>query len=175
MRKRTTTELITASMLLTIGVLLPFIFHSLGFAGPIFLPMHIPILIGGYILAPELAFALGLITPLFSSITTGMPVIFPIGIIMMFELSFYGLTLSILTRKYKKNTFFLLSLSMIVGRIVAAFTAFVLTLIFTIKLNPVIYIKGAIITGLPGIIIQLLIIPIIIQAIKKSNLSLINF
>lgn len=60
-------------------------FHLIGMTGPITLPMHIPVLIGGLLLSP-LALLLGIVTPVVSSLLTGMPVIYPMAIIMAFEL-----------------------------------------------------------------------------------------
>jgi hypothetical protein len=58
---------------------------------------------------------------------------------------------------------------MTAGRIAAGLTVAVLVQLFGIKMNPLIYIKGAIITGIPGIIIQLLFIPALIYAIKSYS------
>ena len=172
MKKIRTIELVTGSILLAMGILFPMIFHAFGMAGAIFLPMHIPVLIGGYLLAPELAFLLGVLTPILSSLLTGMPVFFPISIIMMFELSFYGLVVSIFTRKYKQNILISLPVAMVIGRIIAALSVLLLIFVFGIKMNPYLYIKGAVITGMPGILIQIIVIPPIIRAIKISKFSL---
>ena len=168
MKKYNTNELITASVILAIGILFPIVFHFFGIAGAIFLPMHIPVFIGGVVLVPELAILVGLLTPLLSSLLTGMPVLFPITIIMMFELATYGFIVSELTRRFKLHIISIF-ISMICGRAVATLLAYILVLIFDIKLNPMLYIKGAILTGLPGILIQLLIIPILIRTIKKTS------
>jgi hypothetical protein len=171
MKKYTTKELMTASLILTIGILFPIIFHFFGIAGAIFLPMHIPVFIGGVVLLPELAILVGLLTPLLSSLLTGMPVLFPIAIIMMFELAAYGWVVSMLTRKYKMNIILSIIIAMFFGRVVATVSVYILVLMFNIKLNPMLYIKGAIVTGLPGILIQLLIIPILIKVIKQTRMN----
>jgi len=172
MKKYTTNELIRASIILSIGILFPIIFHFFGIAGPIFLPMHIPVFIGGVLLVPELAILVGFLTPLLSSLLTGMPILFPIAIIMMFELASYGFIVSKLTRKYKLNIFITIIIAMFAGRVIAAISVYVLVLMFNIKLDPMIYIKGAIVTGLPGIFIQLLIIPILIKVMKQMKLTI---
>lgn len=166
-RKITTKKLVTASMLLAIGVIIPSIFHITGLPGQMLLPMHIPVLIGGFLLPPTLALLLGMLTPLLNSFITGMPVLFPIAIILVFELGAYGLITSLLYRVLKIPSLLALIISMIVGRLVAGLTIFVLSAFFTLPLDPIIFVKGAVITGLPGIIIQIILIPSLVYAILK--------
>lgn len=165
--KITTKELVLSGVLLGVGLLLPMVFHMFSMTGPIFLPMHIPVLIGGILLPPSLALALGIITPVVSSILTGMPVAFPMAIIMAFELGTYGLTASIATRKLKLNPLLSLIIAMIDGRIAAGLVVAVLVQLFGLQMNPIMFVKGAIITGLPGLLIQIVFIPTLIYAIKK--------
>ena len=163
-RKFETKEIVLSGLLLASGIILPMAFHLFGMTGPIALPMHIPVLIGGFLLSPHLALLLGILTPLISGLLTGMPVIFPMAIIMAFELGTYGLTASLLTTKLKLTAIPSLIISMIAGRIAAGLTVAVLVQLFGIKMNPL---KGSVITGLPGIIIQLIFIPSLIFAINK--------
>ena len=165
--KITTKELVLSGLLLASGIIIPMIFHIFGMTGPIALPMHIPVLIGGLLLPPQLAFALGIITPITSGLLTGMPVMFPMAIIMALELGIYGLTASLAARKFKLSIFPALIISMIAGRIAAGLTVALLVQLFGLKMNPLIFIQGAIITGIPGIIIQLIFIPALIHAIKS--------
>ncbi|MDD4438463.1 MAG: ECF transporter S component [Tissierellia bacterium] len=166
-RKVTTKELVLSGLLLATGILLPMVFHMFGMTGPIALPMHIPVLIGGFLLPPQLALALGIITPITSGLLTGMPVMFPMSIIMAVELGIYGLTASIATRKFNLSSIPSLIISMITGRIGAGITVAALVQIFAVKMNPLMYVKGGVVTGLPGIIIQLIFIPSLVYAIKR--------
>jgi hypothetical protein len=166
-KKFTTKEIVLSGLLLASGIILPMAFHMFGMTGPIALPMHIPVLIGGFLLSPTLALLLGIVTPIISGLLTGMPVMFPMAIIMAVELGVYGLTASLLTRKLKLTSIPSLIISMITGRIAAGLTVAVLVQLFGVKMNPFIYVKGAIVIGLPGIIIQLIFIPSLIYAINK--------
>lgn len=166
-RKITTKELVLSGLLLASGLILPMMFHMVSLTGPIALPMHIPVLIGGFLLSPYLALTLGALTPVISGLLTGMPVMFPMAVIMAVELGIYGLTASIATRKFKLSVVPSLIISMITGRIAAGFTVAALVQLFGIKMNPIMFVKGAVITGLPGIIIQLIFIPALIYAIKS--------
>ena len=99
MKTSNTRNMILSGFFMAIGLLLPSIFHLIGGAGPIFLPMHIPVLIAGFFLPPFYAAFVGLLTPVLSSLLTGMPVLYPILPIMMGELMVYGLIVSWLGKK----------------------------------------------------------------------------
>lgn len=160
-------RLVIAGLMLAVGVIVPYIFHTTGIPGTVFLPMHIPVLLGGFLLPPHLAILLGMLTPLLNSFISGMPVLFPIAIIMVFELGFYGLIASLLYRKLKIPSFLSLIIAMIVGRMIAGATVFVLAAFFALELDPMTFIIGATSTGLPGIIIQLILVPTLIHSITK--------
>lgn len=166
-RNNSTKKLVTAALLLAIGVIIPSIFHLTGLPGPVLLPMHIPVLIGGFLLPPSLALLLGMLTPLLNTFITGMPFFFPIAIIMVFELGAYALVASLLYRVLKVPTLLSLIISMVVGRIVAGITIFILSAFFTIQLDPILFVKGAVIAGIPGIIVQIILVPTIVYAIVK--------
>ena len=162
-----TKELVLSGLLLAIGIFLPMIFHSIGIMGKVFLPMHIPVLIGGFLLSPYLALILGVMTPLLSASLTGMPVMFPMAIIMAFELGIYGLVASIAIRRCKVIPSLIVSL--VAGRVVAGLIVFFLVQFFGLKMNPMLFVKGAIITGLPGIIVQIILIPMLVYMLKLKR------
>lgn len=166
-RRITTKKLVTASMLLAIGVIIPSIFHLTGLPGKMLLPMHIPVLIGGFLLPPSLALLLGMLTPLLNSFLTGMPELFPIATIMVFELGVYGLMASFFYRILKIPSLLALIISMVLGRIVAGIAIFILSAFFTLPFEAMTFVKGAVITGIPGIIIQIILIPSLVYAIIK--------
>ena len=167
MNKKIETKSIALSgLLLSMGILLPIIFHIFGMTGPIVLPMHIPVLLGGFLLPTNMALLLGIITPILSGMLTGMPVMFPMAVIMAFELGMYGFTASIATRKFNISILPALLISMISGRITAGLVVALLTQFFGVKMNPIIFLKEAVITGIPGIIIQLIFIPSLVYAIR---------
>lgn len=165
-----TRELPIAALMIALGIVLPMGFHMFNMGGPAFLPMHIPVLIGGFILSPMYALAVGVLTPVLSSILTSMPAIMPMLPIMAFELGAYGLVISILRKKTKLPDLVVLLIAMILGRIVAGAVVFVMTSLFTVKLPPAhVFVQGAIITGLPGIIIQLILVPAALYLLRKSK------
>lgn len=92
------------------------IFHAFGL-GSTFLPMHIPVLLAGFVISIPFAITVGALTPFLSSVFTGMPPLFPVMPYMVFELAAYGAVASILYRKLKVNVYISLIGSMIAGRI----------------------------------------------------------
>ncbi len=170
MHKKTIREITLAGFFIAIGLVLPMAFHVLG-PGTTFLPMHIPVLIAGFSLSLPFALLVGILTPLLSSLLTGMPVIFPVLPFMIFELAAYASGASLLYRTLKVNVYVSLVITMIIGRIAAMVTVWALVNYTTAKLpNPIVFITGAVTTGLPGITIQLLLIPPIVILLRKRNL-----
>lgn len=162
-----TTNLVISGLLLAIGIIVPSIFHMAGIPGNIFLPMHIPILLGGFLLPPMYAFLIGLLTPILNNLLTGMPAFFPMMVIMIFELGVYGLVASFSYRRLKLPVLVSLIISMILGRIVVGGVVYGLVVLFGQKMNPVLFVEAAIITGIPGIVIQIILVPILILAVNK--------
>lgn len=145
-------------------------FHFFGL-GKNFLPMHIPVLLAGFILSLPYAIAVGVITPLLSSIITGMPPMFPVLPYMVFELAVYAVVANVLSKKMKLNTYLSLIMSMVAGRIVAGIVVWGMIVIFGAKLpSPTVFIISALTAGIPGIIIQLAFIPPMIILLKKTNI-----
>lgn len=138
--------------------------------------MHIPVLIAGFFLDWPFALAVGALTPLLSSLLTGMPPFFPVLPYMMLELATYGAVVSFFYENLKMNVYESLIISMVCGRIMAGVTVWVLATFFTVKLpSSLIFVQGAIVKGLPGIIIQLVLIPTIVLSVKKLNLTSENY
>lgn len=167
-KNNTTQQLVRAALLIALGLILPQAFHSIKNAGSIFLPMHIPVLLAGFFVNPIYALCVGVITPILSFLFTGMPPV-PYLYIMIIELGAYGLFTSLLYNKIKCNTYISLVLSMLLGRIMSIIGTFaILHLILSKPFNFKMVATGLFVTGLPGIIIQLVIIPLLVMAVNKS-------
>ncbi|NMA82671.1 MAG: ECF transporter S component [Epulopiscium sp.] len=155
---------------IALGFLFPQIFHLIGgpLAGQTFLPMHIPILLAGLLLGPWIGLFVGLSVPIISHLLTGMPPI-PLLYIMVFELIAYGFLAGLLHKTFHLHYFISLLFAMIGGRIVSGLAFFVAANLLHIGFPPNLSIIGSIITGLPGIIIQILFIPILMISLKKGG------
>jgi hypothetical protein len=169
--KNSIRSLAFASTFVALGIVLPMAFHMIGGAGPVFLPMHIPVLVAGFFLNWPLALLVGVMTPFLSALMTGMPPIFPMMPIMMLELGTYGMVISLLRSRFVKWPYMSLVIAMVLGRVAAGFMVYVLATFFAAKLPPVsLFIQGALVKGAPGIVIQLIFVPALVFALTKSKI-----
>ncbi|MFW6034731.1 MAG: ECF transporter S component [Halothermotrichaceae bacterium] len=173
--KITTRKLMLMSIFIALGIVLPIGLHLFGTGlASIISPMHIPVLIAGLVLGPVSGLIVGAVTPLLSSLITGMPPVLPMLPIMFVELSLYGLLTGYLFKNKKLNIYLSLIISMIIGRIGTGVVVWSLVHIFNITnlpANPLLFIEGTIVKGLPGIIIQLILIPIVVKYLKHIDLN----
>ncbi|MEG0751769.1 MAG: ECF transporter S component [Oscillospiraceae bacterium] len=167
-----TKRLVFAGLCVALGVALPIAFHSIPNAGSIFLPMHIPVLLCGLICGPIYGLACGILAPLLSSLLTGMP---PMAILpgMLCELAVYGLVTGLLIKYVHTgikpaNLYVALVGAMLAGRL----TYGVLNaLIFKAGAYSMqLWLGAAFVTSIPGIIAQLVFIPLIVLALERAKL-----
>ena len=178
MIKNKTHRLTASGFLLGLGIILPYaLAHGFGVPGTVLLPMHIPVLICGFLCGPIYGVICGIALPILNCILTGMPALFPMLPIMTCELAVYGLVSGLLFTKTalgqrKWGVYAALPIAMVCGRIAYAMAFYVLFLIVG-KLKAL-AVTAAIVTGVPGIIIQLLIIPRIVILTRKIALNKSN-
>ena len=161
-------NLILAALFLALGILLPMPFHVVG-AGSAFLPMHIPVLLCGLICGWQYGALCGFIVPLLSSLFTGMPPIFPTAPAMMLELCAYGVMTGLLYRRAKQNIYVSLIGSMLAGRVVSGLANAVFMGMAGKAYGFSMFLTGAFVTALPGIVIQLIAVPLIVMALEKAH------
>jgi len=162
----------TAAFVL-LGVFLPWVFHQFALAGPTFLPMHLFVLGAGLLFGWRMGLAVGLITPITSYAISAMPGIMILPQIVV-ELSAYGLIAGLLREKLNLSVFWSLLGAMVGGRLVLFIAALMGFLIsgqvnshLGLESNPFVVPWIAIRQGWPGIVIQLMAIPILIFLIEK--------
>lgn len=169
--KKSAKQITYSALFLALGVILPQIFHLFGGTGPIFLPMHIPVLLSGFFIGGASAALVGFLTVILSAALTGMPQV-PILYFMLIEVTVYGLAAGLAYKKFKLNTYISLISAMIAGRLALALTVFTLQPLLGLKLSPYAYLVGAITQGVPGIIIQLIFIPIIVISVERAGIKI---
>lgn len=171
---KTTKNLTLSAMFLAIGMVLPFLTGQIPQIGNMMLPMHIPVLLCGVICGWQYGAALGFILPLIRYMVFGMPVLFPTGIAMAFEMLTYGLVIGLvysLSRwKCIVSLYRALVSAMIAGRVVWAVAQMILLGVsggaFTMKM----FLAGAFFNAVPGIIIQLVLIPAVMVALGRTGM-----
>lgn len=175
-RKSRTIKISLGAMLTTLSIVLPQVFHLTGIpqVGAVFLPMHIPVLIAGFALGPVYGAVIGAIAPIASYFITGMPSAARLPF-MLIELIFYGLSSGIFYHKLKLKdkkfgTIISLVLSMLTGRVAYAAALIIAGYVFGIEAGGIMAAVTATVTGVYGIVLQVITIPPVVYTIKKGGL-----
>ena len=167
-----TKKLVISALLLALALVLPFMTGQIPEIGNMLLPMHLPVLLAGFTVGGPSAMAIGAIAPLLRSALWGMPVLFPKAIGMAFELAAYGLVSGVIHSKSKKDgRAVLISLitAMLAGRVVWGVVSFALYGIMGNTFTIAIFMTEAFVNAVPGIIVQLVLIPLLVAALKRAN------
>ena len=165
--------LVLAGLCLSLCLVLPLVTMQIPQIGSALAPMHIPVLLCGFICGWRYGLAVGFIAPLLRSITFGMPPLFPTATAMAFELAAYGLLTGLLYQLLpKKNLYIYVTLiaSMLLGRVVWGIASVVILGIAGQPFTFAIFITRGFANAIPGIILHIAIIPVIVIALKRANL-----
>jgi len=166
--------LVLSSLFLSAGLVLPFVTGQIPQVGNMLLPMHLPVLLCGFVCGPFWGAAVGFSVPLLRGVLFGMPPIFPAGIAMAFELCTYGLISGLLRRKSRESLGWLygsLILAMIAGRLVWGAAQVVILGLGDTPFTWAAFWAGAVANAIPGIIVQLILIPLLVVALRKAKLA----
>lgn len=166
-------RMILAAMFLAIALVLPFLTGQIPQVGKALCPMHIPVLLCGFFCGPWYALAVGFIAPLLRFALFGQPVIMPAGIAMSFELAAYGSAAGFLyghLPKSKANIYVSLVGAMLIGRVIWGAARVVLFGLGKSDFGWAAFMSGAFINAIPGIIVQIVLIPIIVIALEKRKI-----
>lgn len=167
-------QLTLSALFLALGLILPFVTGQIPNIGRMLLPMHIPVLLCGLICGWKSGLIVGFVTPILRSAIFHSPMMFPMAFAMAFELATYGAVIGLIYAKMKSKrlTSIYLSLfsAMVCGRLVYGL---VMTLITTFLHQPYsfeIFMTAAITSGIPGIIVQLILIPAIMLFLYRTGM-----
>ncbi len=161
-------KLTYGAMFLALGIVLPSITSGIPEIGRALLPMHFPVFFAGLLLGPLYGLLLGILTPLLRSFLFGMPPMLPIALAMAFELGTYGFMIGFLYSRFSeknwKTTLYSLLISMLSGRIVWGIVDFFLLGLLGKSLTFSVFLSS-----LPGILLQLILIPLLMERLEKRN------
>ena len=163
------------ALYLALAMVLPFVTGQIPQIGRMLSPMHIPVLLCGFMCGWPWGMAVGFIAPPLRSVLFGMPAIFPDAVCMAFEMAVYGCVSGWLRQRLprtKPMIYVVLLIAMAAGRVVWGVASLVLLGLtgnaFTWKL----FIDGAILNAIPGIILHCALIPVLVMAMEQAGLSL---
>ncbi len=165
-------KLTLSAMFLAMGLLLPFLTGQIPQVGSALLPMHIPVLLCGLICGWQYGGLIGFIMPIMRSFVFGMPPLFPTAVSMALEMAAYGIIIGLCYAYFpKKNSYLFLSLfsAMIIGRIVWGIVQLTLAGVGGNAFTWQIFIAGAFVNAIPGIILQLFLIPAVMITLQSNG------
>ena len=168
-------KLTFSALYLAIALMLPFITGQIPEIGAMLSPMHIPVLLCGFVCGWPWGLAVGLIAPMMRSVLFGMPAMFPTAVAMTFELAVYGAVSGILYKLLPRRTWSIyvsLIAAMIAGRIVWGAARFALAGLSRSEFPMSAFLAGAVLNAIPGIILHIVLIPILVIVLEKAKLTM---
>ena len=162
-----------SGMFLALAYVMPFLTGQIPEIGKMLCPMHIPVLLCGFVCGAPYGLVVGAVAPILRSLTLGMPLLFPTATAMAFELAVYGLMAGLLYKalpKKKINIYTSLIGAMIVGRIVWGIVMFCIMGFDMTKFGLAAFWTSAVVNAIPGIIVQIILIPIVVMVLEKAKL-----
>ena len=165
-------RLSAAAVCLALCMVLPLLTGQIPQIGSALSPMHIPVLLCGFVCGPLYAVVVGAVSPLLRYALFGMPPIMPTGIAMCFELAVYGVMSGLLYKLLPKKTVFIyvsLIVAMLLGRIIWGIARAMLSGVAGVPFTWQLFMAGAFINAVPGIIVHIVLIPVVVIALRKAN------
>ena len=167
-------QLVLAALFLALGLALPFVTGQIPQIGSMLLPMHIPVLLCGLICGWKYGTLVGFVLPPLRYILFGMPPIFPTGIAMAFELATYGFLSGFLYNRSRwkciVSLYRCLIAAMLGGRVVWGIVRVLLTGIAGEPFTWQLFLSGAFLSAIPGIVLQLVFIPGMMVTLDRAGM-----
>jgi len=178
MRKNDVYRLSLSALFLALALVLPFLTGQLPQLGSALLPMHLPVLLCGFVCGWPWGLAVGFVAPLLRTLLFGMPPLMPTAIAMAFELAAYGAFSGLLYDWLTKTSlnsvtrvYITLAVAMLLGRVVWGLASLALYALFLSKtFTAAIFVAGAFVNAWPGILAQLVLVPLIVLALERAKL-----
>lgn len=159
-------KLTLSAMFLALAFVLPFLTGQIPQIGSMLCPMHLPVLLCGFFCGAPYGAIIGCIAPIFRSFALGMPPMFPTAICMAFEMATYGLVAGVLHKALpnkKWSVYVSLISSMLIGRVVWGIAMFICMGFDVNKFGFAAFLSGAVTSAIPGIIVQIVLIPVLVR------------
>ncbi len=167
-------NLTLTAMFLALGIMLPFLFGQIPQIGSMLLPMHIPVFLCSFICGVKYGFCVAVVLPIFRSLVFSRPNLYPEAIAIACEMAVYALIAGFLYNKSKwkciKALYKSMIIAMIFGRVVRVFVQLALLGIANLPFSFGAMLSGILINGIPGIILQLVLIPSIMLLLHRTKL-----
>ena len=166
-------KLVYSAMCLALCLVLPFLTGQIPEIGAMLLPMHIPVLLCGFLCGGGWGAAVGFTAPLLRHLLFGMPPM-PGCISMALELAAYGFVVGLLHGKLGKGIkgiYVSLICAMAAGRLVWGAAQMVIMGLNGGSFPFSAFVAGAVTSAIPGIVLQLVLLPILVRALDKAGVK----
>ena len=167
-------KMVLSALFLALAYVMPFLTGQVPEIGSKLCPLHIPVLLCGFICGPVWGAVVGFIAPLFRSLTIGMPPLFPTATCMAFELAAYGAVTGLMHRwlpKKKPYVYVSLLSAMVVGRLIWGAAMYVCMGIKGGAFTLAAFVAGAFTNAIPGIIVQIVLTPILVMILDNPKMN----
>lgn len=169
-------KMVLAAMFLAIAYVLPFFTGQIPQIGAMLCPMHLPVLLCGFLCGWPWGLTVGFIAPLLRSAVLGMPPFFPTAVCMALELATYGAMTGLLYRCFPKKKGLLsvvflyasLIIAMVAGRLVWGAAMLVCTGIKGGSFGTAAFLAGAVTNAIPGIVLQIVLVPVVVLLLERA-------
>ena len=171
MKTVTIKKLVYSAICLALALVLPFLTAQIPQIGQMLCPMHIPVLLCGFLVGPFWGAVVGLIAPLLRFALFGMPKLFPTGIAMCAELAVYGAVSGLLYARLPRKTvnlYISLVTAMLLGRVAWGAVRLALSGLSGTAFTWAAFMAGAFTTAIPGILLHIVLIPVIVLALQRA-------
>ena len=166
-------KIVYAAFFLALALVLPFLTGQIPEIGKVLNPMHIPVFLCGFVAGTPWGAAVGVIAPLLRMLLFGMPAM-PTSLYMAFELAIYGAASGFLYRLLGKRIYSLyisLVAAMLLGRIGYGLLSFIVAGFEKTEFSFFTYLATNLTTALPGLVVQILLIPSVVILLEHFGLS----
>lgn len=173
--KRETYKLVLAALFMSIGLVLPFLTGQVPQIGNMLLPMHLPVFLCAFICGWQYGGVVGLILPILRSFVFGMPVLYPNAIAMSVELAVYGLVAGLIYQMIRRRNVLTVYAAMVpamlLGRVAWGIVQLLLLGVAHNTFTWEMFLAGAFLNAIPGIVLQLILIPAIMSTLHLIKIS----
>ena len=167
-------KLVLSALFMAIGLILPFFTGQIPAIGKMLLPMHIPVLLCGLICGWQYGLGVGFVLPLLRSLLFSFPAMYPNAVSMAFELAVYGAVVGWLYTRSRwqcvRALYRCLIPAMLAGRLVWGGVMVILMGLSGGDFTWELFLGGALLNALPGIALQLVLIPAVMVLLDRTKL-----
>ena len=166
-------KLILSALFLALAYVMPFLTGQIPEIGAMLCPMHLPVLLCGFICGWPWGLVVGFVAPLMRSMLTGgFPPMFPTAVCMAFELATYGAVSGFIHKLLPKKKIYIycsLLASMIAGRVIWGAAMFVCLGINDTAFTFAAFLAGAVTNAIPGIVVQIVLVPALVMLLDNPK------